>query len=206
VHLNDLGAVKPKVYDSRTATKLKRHAVVAQVAWPEDKLAEVEIVNLFDPDEGDLLQFPESGFEVTDCLLNGEKVNFASYVRQRRLEHCKLPLVGDCAPSPWLRRPCSPAGAAACASLDPARVTSSDRPCGLIPREQTHAHICRADGSWRTARLALVNSFHELFFRQLPRQPGPPSLDARRPGITGVGTGGWLGGRWAHGQRAAAAR
>jgi hypothetical protein len=95
VHLNDLGAVKPKVYDGRTATKHEEHAVVAHVALPQDKLAAVEIVNLFEPDQGDLLQFPSSGFEVTDCLVNGEKVNFATYVRLRGLEHCKLPLVGD---------------------------------------------------------------------------------------------------------------
>ena len=95
VHLNDLGKVTPKVYDGRTATKHEDRAVVAYVALPEDKMAAVEIVNLFEPDTGDLLHFPSTGFEVGDCQVNGETVNFASYVRSRGLEHGKLPLVGD---------------------------------------------------------------------------------------------------------------
>jgi hypothetical protein len=95
VHLNDLGKATPKVYDGRTATKHEDRAVVAYVALPEDKLTMVEIVNLFEPDGGDVLHFPTTGFEVTDCEVNGETVNFASYVRQRGLDHGKLPLVGD---------------------------------------------------------------------------------------------------------------
>lgn len=95
VHLNDLGKVKPKVYDGRTATKHEDSAVVAYVTLPDDKLASIEIVNLFEPGEGDLLHFDHASFEVTDCQVNGETVNFASYVRQRGLEHGKLPLVGD---------------------------------------------------------------------------------------------------------------
>lgn len=95
VHLDDLGRVTPKVYDGRTATKHEDRAVVAYVSLPEDKLATVDIVNLFEPDGADLLQFPTAGFEVGDCLVNGESVNFADYVRQRGLDHGKLPLVGD---------------------------------------------------------------------------------------------------------------
>ena len=95
VHLNDLGKVTPKVYDGRTATKHEDRAVVAYVTLPEDKLALVEIVNLFEPDGGDLLHFPNTGFEVTDCVVNGKTVNFASYLRERGLDHGKLPLVGD---------------------------------------------------------------------------------------------------------------
>jgi len=95
VHLSDLGKVTPKVYDGRTATKHENHAAVAYVNLPADKLVTVEIVNLFEPDSGDLLHFKQTGFEVTDCEVNGETVNFAAYLRQRGLEHGKLPLVGD---------------------------------------------------------------------------------------------------------------
>jgi hypothetical protein len=95
VHLNDLGKATPKVYDGRTATKHEDRAVVAYVALPEDKLTMVEIVNLFEPDGGDVLHFSTTGFEVTNCEVNGETVNFAHYVRQRGLDHGKLPLVGD---------------------------------------------------------------------------------------------------------------
>jgi hypothetical protein len=95
VHLNDLGKLSPKVYDGRSATKHEDRAVVAYVDLPADKMATLEIVNLFEPDGGDCLHFPSTSFEVDSCEVNGETVNFADYVRRRGLEHGKLPLVGD---------------------------------------------------------------------------------------------------------------
>lgn len=95
VHLSQLGSVTPKVYDGRTATKYEDRAVVAYVALPDDKLASLEIVNLFEPGDGDVLHFDQTSFEVNTCEVNGSKVNFAEYVRSKGLEHGALPLVGD---------------------------------------------------------------------------------------------------------------
>ncbi|MDP9902926.1 DUF6976 family protein [Variovorax ginsengisoli] len=95
VHLTDIGKVTPKVYDGRTASKFEDRVAVAYVTLPSDKLASVDIVNLFEPDDGDLLRFPTAGFDVDDCEVNGEKVNFAAYVRKRGLQNGSLPLVGD---------------------------------------------------------------------------------------------------------------
>lgn len=95
VHLSEIGTVTPKVYDGRTATKHEDRAVVAYLALPADKLASIEIVNLFEPDGGDVLHFDETSFSVGHCRVNGETVNFAEYVTQRGLAHGKLPLVGD---------------------------------------------------------------------------------------------------------------
>jgi hypothetical protein len=95
VHLNDIGKVTPKVYDGRTATKYEDRAVVAYVALPEDKLVQVDIVNLFEPDGGDVLHFDTTTFEVSECKVNGETVKFADYLAKRGLDGGKLPLVGD---------------------------------------------------------------------------------------------------------------
>lgn len=95
LHLGDLGKATPKVYDGRTATKQADRAVVAYVELPPERMALVEIVNLFEPDGGDCLRFDDTSFEVGSCLVNGERVNFAEYVRTRGLTHGKLPLVGD---------------------------------------------------------------------------------------------------------------
>ena len=95
VHLSQLGTVTPKVYAGSGAAKSEDRAVVAYVELPADKLPSIEIVNLFEPDDGDLLQFTSTGFEVTDCLVNGKSVNFAEYIRSKGLDHGKLPLVGD---------------------------------------------------------------------------------------------------------------
>jgi hypothetical protein len=95
VHLSELGQVKPKVYDGRTATKHEDGAVVAYVALPADKLVSIEIVNLFEPDDSDVLQFDEVSSVVTTCRVNGELVSLAQYLAQRGITHGKLPLVGD---------------------------------------------------------------------------------------------------------------
>jgi hypothetical protein len=95
VHLSELDTVTPKVYDGRTATKYEDRAVVAYVNLPEDKLASLEIVNLFEPGDGDILHFSQTSFEVDLCEVNGVTTNFAHYIRKNRLEGGTLPLVGD---------------------------------------------------------------------------------------------------------------
>ena len=95
VHLSELGSVTPKVYSGKTKSKSDDCAVVAYVALPEDKLPSIEILNLFEPDNADLLQFNSNGFEVTEVLVNGTPTNFAAYIRSRGLENGQLPLVGD---------------------------------------------------------------------------------------------------------------
>jgi hypothetical protein len=95
VHLSDLGRASPRVFDGRRAQAHDDRAVVAYVSLPPGKLASVEIVNLFVPDDGDVLRFDDTSFEVTTCKVNGEPRNFAEYVRRRGLDHGRLPLVGD---------------------------------------------------------------------------------------------------------------
>lgn len=95
VHLDDLGRVTPKVYDGRTACKHEDRAVVAHIRLPADKLALVEIVNLFEPEEGDVLHFDQTSFEVGECRVNGERVRLADYIAERGLAHGRQPLIGD---------------------------------------------------------------------------------------------------------------
>lgn len=95
VHLAELGRATPKVYDGRSATKHEDRAVVTYVAVPDPKLVSIEIVNLFEPEQGDVLRFFESSFNVRECEVNGERTSFADYVRRRGLDGGKLPLVGD---------------------------------------------------------------------------------------------------------------
>lgn len=95
VHLSDLGTVTPKVYLGTTGQKFEDGVVVAHVALPESQLASIEIVNIFEPGDGDTLRFTETSFEVGDCLVNGETTNLAAYVKAKRLDHGQLPLVGD---------------------------------------------------------------------------------------------------------------
>ena len=95
VHLDDLGRVDPKVFDGRSGTVHADGAVVAYVELPADKMATLEIVNLFEADDADVLRFEQPGFVVREVLIRGERVGLADYLRQRGLGGGQLPLVGD---------------------------------------------------------------------------------------------------------------
>lgn len=95
MHLSDLGTVSAKVYDGRTKTKYEDQAVVAYLTPAGDKLPVIEIVNLFEPGDGDLLRFNETSFATKEVVVNGEKRDFSAYIREKGFDHGQLPLVGD---------------------------------------------------------------------------------------------------------------
>jgi len=92
VHLTDLGKVTPKVFANGQVYTDK--AVALHVALPAGKAAEVGIVNIFSQSDRDTITFPTTSFKVTDAYVNGEKRNFAEYVKAKGLDS-KLPLVAD---------------------------------------------------------------------------------------------------------------
>ncbi|MCM2278304.1 MAG: hypothetical protein NDJ89_09535 [Oligoflexia bacterium] len=94
VFLNDLGKVTPKVFSGKGAKMLEKEAVVMRVTLPKDKISEIGILNIFEQSEGDTITFPEDGFGAHEALVNGKKVNFAEYVREKKWD-TKLPLVAD---------------------------------------------------------------------------------------------------------------
>lgn len=94
VHLSDLGKVTPKVFLGPTGECIADGAVAALVALPPGKTADIGIVNIFAEGKADAIVFPESGFKVVDAIVNGERRNFAEYVRSKGLD-TKLPLVAD---------------------------------------------------------------------------------------------------------------
>jgi hypothetical protein len=95
VHLSELGTKTPKIYDGSKGTRHEDGAVVAHIRLPSDKMPSVEIVNIFEPEDGDVLRFEATGFEVGDCSVNGVRDNLARYLTRRGLEHGRLPLIGD---------------------------------------------------------------------------------------------------------------
>lgn len=94
VHLEDLGKVKPKVILGGSKTAFEDGAVVFHVALPDTHVAEVGIVNIFEPGKGDIITFPQSGFTVREVEINGVKTNFADYILKKQLD-TRLPLVAD---------------------------------------------------------------------------------------------------------------
>jgi len=94
VHLDDLGKVSPKVANGLTGQVTEDLAMAVHVPIPAGQLGVVRILNLFRQGGGDVFTFPKDGFTVSDCLVNGQPANFASYVQEHGLDTTR-PLVAD---------------------------------------------------------------------------------------------------------------
>jgi hypothetical protein len=92
--LADLGKTTAKVYDGRSAQALENAAVVMHVALASGKLAEIEIINIFEKSKGDVITFSADGFSAKTALVNGQEVNLADYLVARNVD-TRLPLVAD---------------------------------------------------------------------------------------------------------------
>ena len=94
VPLPEVGRTEPKVFNGLTGEKIGSRAVVMHVALPANKIADVEIVNVFKPGDGDKIGFPVSGFVQKECSVNGERINFAKYLAAVHAD-TRLPLTAN---------------------------------------------------------------------------------------------------------------
>jgi hypothetical protein len=94
VHLDDLGTIKPKVFDGRTGESSTDRIAVLHAKLPEDLIARIGIINLFKQGSGDRIRFPKTGFSADACWVNDEPTSFFDYVAKRQLDQ-RMPLVTD---------------------------------------------------------------------------------------------------------------
>lgn len=94
VHLNELEEKSPKVFDGTSGECSDRHVVVMRAALPLDRSAEVGLINVFEPGDGDEIVFHEPAFSARDCTINGKDENFYDYVMRNKLD-LKLPLITE---------------------------------------------------------------------------------------------------------------
>lgn len=94
VYLAKLGKNTPKVYYGPMGKKLDNEAVVIKISLPANKVANIELVNIFKQGKGDSIVFETDGFEQKEVFINGEAMNFADYLRKNKID-TKLPLVAD---------------------------------------------------------------------------------------------------------------
>lgn len=84
-----------KVYDGLTGKSYTDKAVALHICLPDDKVASIGIVNIFDGNEnGASIQFYEDALSVNKCLVNGKEVLFSDYIAENNID-TKLPLVSD---------------------------------------------------------------------------------------------------------------
>ena len=93
-HLDDVGRMKPKVFAGATGDTLEDKGVAMHVALPSTHQARIGIVNIFEPSDGEEIQFPESGFQASECIVAGQRENVVDYMSRRGLD-LRLPLVSD---------------------------------------------------------------------------------------------------------------
>lgn len=94
VHLDDLGKVTPKVVLGTTGEFSEQQAVVMDVPLPPGKFAQIDIINLFRPGDGDRISFDDTGFSAGACRINGQPGNLAEYLLANGAD-LRLPLVAD---------------------------------------------------------------------------------------------------------------
>lgn len=94
IHLNDLGKVKPKVFNGKTGEAFGDKAIAYHLPLPAEKAAVVDIVNIFERSEGPDIRFEADGFNVTDCAIDGRKTNFARWLTEQKVD-TQLPLIAD---------------------------------------------------------------------------------------------------------------
>lgn len=94
VHLDDLGRLTPKVVNGESGEFSDTCAIVMDVPLPPEKMARIDIVNLFVPGDGDTIAFDETGFTIGRCRINGEPAVLAKYLQERGID-TRLPLVAN---------------------------------------------------------------------------------------------------------------
>lgn len=93
------GGRPPVVVDGTTGVASDTVAVAAHVALPPRLTPRVHVANPFRPGDGDELVFATPGFTARHCLIGGEPVNLAAYMRERGIG-LNRPLVADCFGTP----------------------------------------------------------------------------------------------------------
>lgn len=92
----DLSAdASAKVYDGSTGEAYGDKAVALHICLPEDKVASLGIVNIFNIDDYDTkIEFTEDTLSVTSCLINGEEKYLSDYIIENKID-TQLPLIAD---------------------------------------------------------------------------------------------------------------
>jgi hypothetical protein len=85
----------PVAVNGSTGETLTDKAVALHIGLPEGKVAQLNILNIFNADaKGPVITFAEDGFKAEKCYIDGKETVFADYIAHSNLDS-KLPLIGD---------------------------------------------------------------------------------------------------------------
>ena len=94
LNLNHPHAPSPQIFNGTNSKASETTAVVLHASLPKNKIADLNIINIFAQGTGDSIYFPEEGFRAKRALINGTEVDFAQYILDKKID-AQLPLVAD---------------------------------------------------------------------------------------------------------------
>ncbi|MBY6003871.1 hypothetical protein KUV62_08135 [Salipiger bermudensis] len=95
VHLDDLETARPKVFDGARGMAFEEGAMLLHVKLRADRVADIDILNLFEPDQSaDEIRFAKTGFSASTALVNGQEVELASYLTEQGVD-TRCPMVAN---------------------------------------------------------------------------------------------------------------
>jgi hypothetical protein len=84
-----------KVFSGEDKQSYEQQAIALHIKLPENKLAQVEIVNIFSQDTNSpSIVFPKNGFEQDICTIDGKEQNLADYIINNNID-IKFPLIEE---------------------------------------------------------------------------------------------------------------
>lgn len=92
VHLTDMDRRRPLAFDGRAGRCYDEKLVVMRTWLPSARVADVGIVNIFVPGDGETIVFESTAFEVDRALIGGEPVVFSEWLKEREINGM-LPLL-----------------------------------------------------------------------------------------------------------------
>lgn len=92
--LDELDEHPPTTWLGTTGAVYPNHGVVLHGQLADSHYAQIDIINIFQQDTGDVFSFEEDAFSFKECLINGERKNLAVYYKEQQID-THLPLVGD---------------------------------------------------------------------------------------------------------------
>jgi len=94
VPVDRIGLDAPAVFNGRTGAVMEDRGAALHVQLAPNKIADLDIVNIFESAGGEAIRFDETGFRVTQCRIGGKVVNLADYIAEHGIS-TEFPLVGD---------------------------------------------------------------------------------------------------------------
>jgi hypothetical protein len=93
-HLQDIGKIAPKAFAGPIGESLADKGVAMHIDLPRGYQAKIGIVNTFEQGHGDDIQFPTTGFEASEVIVEGRRRSVADYFGQAEFD-TRLPLVAN---------------------------------------------------------------------------------------------------------------